>query len=105
MMTTPLRLLPALALLAACGVHPSPLENIPAPALEGTSYDTPVQASCKSEAKDAPGVKAALEQLNAGNWANEQRVVHEQRVAALAAYRDCMRRNGAPLPGGVEAVR
>jgi hypothetical protein len=104
-MMTMIRILPLLALLGACGTYPSPLESIPATPLENVVTDTPVQAACKAESRDAPGVKAALQQLNPGNWANEQRVVHEQRVAALAAYRDCMRRNGASLPGGVEAPR
>jgi hypothetical protein len=104
-MMIPLRILPLLALLASCGPHASPLENIPPAPLDGMATDTPVQATCKAESKTAPGVKATMEQLNPGNWANEQRVAHEQRLAALQAYRDCMRRNGAPLRGGVEAPR
>lgn len=96
-MMTPTRLLPLLALLAACATRPPPIENV--------VPDTPVQTACRAESKNDPAVKAVLEQLNPGNWANEQRVGHEARVAELRAYRECMRRNGAPLAGGVEALR
>jgi hypothetical protein len=91
-----IRLLPLLALLlpVACAQAPA----APAPG-------NPLQASCRSEARRDPEVVNFGRQLNMGNWANEQRVGHDIRVAELRAFRDCMRRNGAVLPGGVEAVR
>ncbi len=92
------RLLPLLALLlpAACA------QTAPAPE---APPENPLQATCRSEARRDPEVVNFGRQLNMGNWANEQRVGHDIRVAELRAYRDCMRRNGAMLPGGVEAVR
>lgn len=92
------RLLPLLALLL-------PVACAQAPAAPDPDPGTPLQASCRAEARRDPEVVNAGRQLNMGNWANEQRVGHDIRVAELRAYRDCMRRNGAPLPGGVEAIR
>jgi hypothetical protein len=92
------RLLPLLALLLPAACAQAPAAPDPAPA-------NPLQASCRSEARRDPEVINFGRQLNMGNWTNEQRVSHDMRVAELRAYRDCMRRNGAPLPGGVEAVR
>jgi hypothetical protein len=88
----------ALLLLAACAggkatVATAPLTN------------SPVEADCRAEGRTAPEVKALQQQVNPGNWANERRVGYDIRVAELSAFRDCMRRNGMALPGGVESVR
>ena len=94
------KLLPLLALLmlpAACAQEGPPLTEAPP--------ENPLQATCRAEARRDPEVINFGRQLNMGNWANEQRVGHDIRVAELRAYRDCMRRNGVALPGGVEAVR
>ncbi len=93
------KLLPLLALLlpAACAQEGPPLAAAPA--------ENPLQATCRAEARRDPEVINFGRQLNMGNWANEQRVGDDIRVAELRAYRDCMRRNGVALPGGVEAVR
>ncbi|WP_237182380.1 phosphoribosylamine--glycine ligase [Roseomonas marmotae] len=86
-----------LALLpAACATAPAAPERRP---------ETPVESACRAEAQRDPAVLAVQRQSNPGNWVNEQRIGHEMRVAELRAFRDCMRRNGAPLRGGVEAVR
>ncbi|MDB5369419.1 MAG: hypothetical protein JWP20_977 [Roseomonas sp.] len=92
------RCVAALALLlpAACATAPAVPDAMP---------ETPVQAACHAEARRDPAVASLQGQLNPGNWANEQRVGYDMRVAELRAFRDCMRRNGAPLPGGVEGVR
>jgi starvation-inducible outer membrane lipoprotein len=92
------RFLPIVALLlpAACATPP--------PAPSGPP-DSPIQATCRAESRSDPAVKAVQSQLNMGNSVNEQRVGYETRVAELRVFRDCMRRNGVALPGGVEAVR
>jgi hypothetical protein len=90
----------ALLLLAfaagACASRP------PAPAAEAESPDA---AACRAEARVAPEVRAAGRQFNPGNPANAARVRQEQEAAQTRAFRNCMVRRGAALPGGVEPVR
>jgi hypothetical protein len=94
-----LKPLPLLALLlaTACAQQGPPLADTPP--------ENPLQATCRAEARRDPEVINFGRQLNMGNWSNEQRVGHDIRVAELRAFRDCMRRNGAAMPGGVESVR
>jgi hypothetical protein len=98
-MTLPTRFLPlmALALLAACSRSPTPAPDL--------MPDTPMQTACRAEARRDPAVVNLGRQRNLGNWANENRVGYEMRVAETQAYRECMRRNGAAMPGGVESPR
>ncbi len=44
-------------------------------------------------------------QRNAQNIPNWERLAEEARVRVNRAYRDCLRREGLVLPGGVEAPR
>ena len=87
-----------LAVLAACGTsNPAPAPNL--------VPDTPMQTACRSEARNDPEVVNLGRQRLLGSWANENRVNYEIRVAETKAYRECMRRNGAAMPGGVESPR
>ncbi len=89
----------ALLALGACASGtpaPSPLAEAPL---------SPTHAACRSEARDDPSVVALTQQMNPLNFANQNRLAHETRLAELRAYRECLRRNGIIAPGGVEAVR
>ena len=90
--------LPLLALLAlaACGNRPAAVAEAP---------ESPAHAACRAEARRDPAVVALTRQQNPGNFANQQRVDYDMRVAELRAYRDCLRRNGLAAPGGVESPR
>jgi hypothetical protein len=89
-------LLAALA-LGACATRPS---SAPPPAAE-----SPEAAACRAEARNAPEVRALGRQFNAENQANVLRIRQEAGVAEARAFRNCMVRRGAAMPGGVEPVR
>ncbi len=101
-MTYLLKFLPiaSLALLAACGGG----TRAPAPNASLVP-DSPMQTACRAEAQQSPEVVNLGRQRLIGSWANENRVNYEMRVAETKAYRECMRRNGAAMPGGVESPR
>lgn len=67
--------------------------------------EPPEAAICRAEARDSPEVRRLARELNAENLQNALRVGEERRVAEIRAYRDCMRRRGVAMPGGVEPVR
>jgi hypothetical protein len=50
-------------------------------------------------------VQRLARELNVDNQQNALRVGEERRIAEIRAFRDCMRRRGAAMPGGVEPVR
>jgi pyruvate/2-oxoglutarate dehydrogenase complex dihydrolipoamide acyltransferase (E2) component len=89
-------LLPVL-LAAACG----PRRAAEAPA----GPEPPEAAICRTEARDSPEVQRLARELNMDNQQNMLRVGEERRIAEIRAFRDCMRRRGAAVPGGVEPVR
>lgn len=60
---------------------------------------------CRAEAARAPEVRAASHAIWPSNETNVRRVRQEMRIAEVRAFRDCMRRRGAMVPGGVEPVR
>jgi hypothetical protein len=88
----------ALLLLTGCGLfgggRPLPPEA-----------DTPDHRACREEARGAPAVRALEAQRNPSNVSNMARLDEERRLAEIRAYRDCLRRRGLALPGGVEPVR
>jgi hypothetical protein len=84
--------------LAACG------PGAPRPAAP-PEPESPEAAACRAEARGAPEVRAVVRQLNAENPQNLARVEDERRAAEIRAFRACMRRRGAALPGGVEPER
>lgn len=84
-----------LALLAAgCGRTP------PIPA----DQDTPQHRACREESRRAPAVRALDRQVNPQVPLLEPRLERERFLAENQAYRDCLRRAGLALPGGVEAI-
>ena len=85
--------------LSACGGGNSRSASIP------PEPESPEAAICRQEARDSPEIRRLAREFNADNAANVLRVGEERRVAEIRAYRDCMRRRGATLPGGVEPER
>ena len=67
--------------------------------------DTPDHRACRQEARSAPAVVALEGQRNPLNSFNMQRIDEERRLLEIRAYRDCLRRRGLTLPGGVEPLR
>lgn len=61
--------------------------------------------ACRREAEGSPEVRALAAQ-STPDWAlNESRLGPQRQAAINRAYRDCLRRRGLGLPGGVESVR
>lgn len=65
----------------------------------------PEYLACRREAQASPEVRALAARGNVQNPLNEDRTSIERREAELKAYRDCLRRSGLAMPGGVEPVR
>ncbi|WP_431281797.1 phosphoribosylamine--glycine ligase [Humitalea sp. 24SJ18S-53] len=84
----------ACLLLAACG---------PRAAGQIHLNDTPEVAACRAEARRDPGVIAANRSMNIQNRDNMDRVRAEVAEAERRSFNACLRREGLPLPGGVEA--
>ncbi len=103
-MTPPPRVPPLLAALLAlggCGLFrgPTPLRpTLPDP-------DTPAQQACLQEARNVESVRDLERQRNPQNTPNWERLAEEASGRVNRAYRDCLRREGLALPGGVEAPR
>ena len=95
------RTIPALLLaatLAACARTPRPVAEDPPP--------SPLVAECREEARASRDILAQqARQSNVDNLTNVLRLREERADAEDIAFRDCLRRRGAPLPGGVERVR
>jgi hypothetical protein len=92
---SPLRLLPLL-LLAGCSWFSSP---------EPERESRPEYLACRREARDKPEVRTLAAQVNTANPANAVRLDPERRQLENRFYRECLRRQGLALPGGVESVR
>ena len=89
------------AMLAGCGAFsgPPPLR----PSLPDA--ETPAQRACAQQARDAEPVRDLERQRNPQNTPNWERLAEEASARINRAYRDCLRREGMALPGGVEALR
>ena len=94
-------LLAAPLLFGACELlgRPPPLR----PAIP--EAETPQQRACLEQARAAEPVRDLERQRNPQNTPNWERLAEEATVRLNRAYRDCLRREGLALPGGVEAVR
>lgn len=90
------RLAPLLLALLAVGCARTP----PIP----PDQDTPQHRACREEARRAPSVRALDRQVNPQVPLLEPRLERERFLAENQAYRDCLRRAGLALPGGVEAI-
>ena len=104
-MTRPRTLLLLLAALlpatGGCGLFRGPTPQRP----ELPDTDTPAQRACLREARNAEAVRDLERQRNPQNTSNWERLAEEASVRVNRAYRDCLRREGLALPGGVEAPR
>ena len=67
--------------------------------------ETPAQRACLEEARSSESVRDLERQRNPQNIPNWQRLADEASARVNRAYRDCLRREGLALPGGVEALR
>jgi hypothetical protein len=65
----------------------------------------PAHRACREEARNSEAVRDLERQRNPQNFSNWDRLAEEARVRENRAYRDCLRREGLALPGGVEAPR
>jgi hypothetical protein len=92
----PLRILPALLLLGACG------SAAPRPAAEP---ENPQFAECRQEARGATSFADFARQANPSNPNQMDRIRAERAEAEQRAFRDCLRRRGLVRGGGVEPVR
>ena len=94
-------LLGALLALGGCGLLRS------APPLRPALPDpeTPAQRACAAQARNAEPVRDLERQRNPQNTPNWERLAEEASARMNRAYRDCLRREGLALPGGVEALR
>jgi predicted small lipoprotein YifL len=92
-------LLGALLALGGCGLFRGP------PSPPPPDQDTPAHRACREEARNSEAVRDLERQRNPQNFSNWDRLAEEARVRENRAYRDCLRREGLALPGGVEAPR
>ena len=67
--------------------------------------ETPEQQACLEEARNSEPVRDLERQRNPQNIPNWQRLAEEASDRVMRAYRDCLRREGLALPGGVEPLR
>jgi hypothetical protein len=72
---------------------------------DGYVETRPEYLACQREARTSPEVQALAARSNVENPLNQDRMQPLLREAEIRAYRDCLRRIGVALPGGVEAVR
>jgi hypothetical protein len=91
-------LLGALLVLGGCGLFRGPPRPPP-------DQDTPAHRACREQARNSEAVRGLERQRNPQNIPNWDRLAEEARVLENRAYRDCLRREGLALPGGVEALR
>jgi hypothetical protein len=94
-------LLGAALALGACGLFGGP----PAQRPSLPEADTPAQRACVEQARNSEPVRDLERQRNPQNTPNWERLASEASARINRAYRDCLRREGLALPGGVEAVR
>jgi hypothetical protein len=65
----------------------------------------PEYRACQREAENNPEV-IALGAQSTPDWGlNQARIGPQRQVLINRAYRDCLRRRGLGLPGGVETLR
>ncbi len=102
-MTPRAPLLGALLLLGGCGLFRGPPPLRPPPLDQ--DQNTPAHRACREEARNSEAVRDLERQRNPQNIPNWERLAEEARVRENRAYRDCLRREGLALPGGVEAPR
>lgn len=91
-----------LALAAALGACTTPTRQIDA--IVGPDL-SPLDRECRDEARRDPTIRQTLaRQANIDVGINVVRTTEMRNQLEEQAFRDCLRRRGAPLPGGVERV-
>jgi hypothetical protein len=96
----PIAILALLAALGACNTPTRQIQDITA------ADQTPLDRECRQEATRQAAVNRDLgRQANIDNSMIVVRMNQERQDLQDNAFRDCLRRRGAPLPGGVERVR
>ena len=65
----------------------------------------PEYRACRREAENSPEVVALGAQASPDMPLNQTRIGPLRQSALNRAYRDCLRRRGLGLPGGVETIR
>lgn len=98
MTARPIVALIAMLALAACARAPAPVASDAQPA-------SPIAAECREQAQRSPDVRNQAREANIDNAMNTVRLREERAALVDNAFRDCLRRSGAPLPGGVERIR
>lgn len=99
-MLRPTAALAALLALAACGRSPAPVVAADDPP------PSPLIVECREEARRSPQIaRSHARESNIDNGMNVLRLREERLDAEDRAFQDCLRRRGAPMPGGVERVR
>jgi len=101
--TRPRSALPLLGtlLVGGCGLFRGPIPQRPTL----PDAETSTERACLAEARNSQSVRDLERERNAQNIPNWQRLAEEASVRVNRAYRDCLRREGLALPGGVEALR
>ena len=82
--------------LSGCGPRAPVVEEFP---------PSPEVAICREEARRGPELRSQAREANVDNPMNVLRLREERADIEDQAFRDCLRRRGAPLPGGVERIR
>jgi len=91
------------ALAATLGACTTPTRQIDA--IVGRDV-SPLDRECREEARRDPTIRQTLaRQSNVDVGNNVVRTAEMRNELEEQAFRDCLRRRGAPLPGGVERVR
>ena len=88
------------AALGACATPTRQIDNIVGRDL------SPLDRESRDEARRDPTIRQTLARqsnIDVGN--NVVRMTEMRNELEEQAFRDCLRRRGAPLPGGVERVR
>ena len=65
----------------------------------------PDYVACRNEARNSPEMRTLGEQANLDYAKNATRLGPARAQTEERLYRDCLRRKGLALPGGVESVR
>jgi hypothetical protein len=94
-MRTALLALPLL--LAGCSWFSSPSQP--------EAETRPEYRACRREAETSPEVVALGAQSTPDMPLNQARIGPQRQTAINRAYRECLRRRGLSLPGGVETLR
>jgi hypothetical protein len=95
-----MRIAPLLALLALAGCSWFRDDRAGPPPETRPEY-----LACQREVRDSPEMRALAQQTDINNAINTTRIQAERGPLQSRLYRECLRRRGLALPGGVEPLR